>query len=580
MSLPSDDDRTVLTSAAATGQPNPTPVGNALAKGTRLGEFDIIEILGEGGFGIVYLAYDHSLERHVALKEYMPSSFASRSHTMMVSVKSERDADTFDAGLRSFVNEARILAQFDHPSLIKVYRFWEANGTAYMVMPYYQGSTLKQTLRARSEPPDEAWIKSLLAPLLDTLSLIHAQQCFHRDIAPDNIMMLNSGRPLLLDFGAARRAVEGMQQAFTVIFKQNYAPIEQYAEMSDMTQGAWTDLYALGSVVHFAMTGTPPPPAVSRLMHDPYVPLAQRYADRFSAQFLHAIDKALAVKPQDRPQSAEVLREMLGLTVGPAQAHAAASVTSVAAPTNSRPAASIPAPARRRSRWHFVAGGVAVLAIIGAAVWTTRKPAPAVVTASAMPAGKSAITASAPPSFSTAVSAAPFDPLTALQQIVDGASTDRPVSVTSKKAEVRIGKDRLTFSIHAAHAGYLYVQMVGSDRNNFYMVFPNAVDQNNYIRADETLVLPRPKWKMQAFGPAGVDQFVAIVSDAPRTFDAAGLAPGDPFSEFPIVQAQALQHAYAGTTPLFSGKPSCAVGVAQACSSIYGASKFAIEEVR
>ncbi|MDB5949996.1 MAG: hypothetical protein JWR65_1851, partial [Massilia sp.] len=180
---------------------------NALPVGTRLGEFEITGLLGEGGFGIVYLAWDNSLERKVALKEYMPAAFAARGVDVQVTMKSEHHLETFQAGLRSFINEARILAQFDHPALLKVYRFWEANGTAYMVMPYYQGQTLKQTLLARAAPPDEAWLKALLAPLLDTLALIHEQQCFHRDIAPDNILMLGDCHPVLLDFGAARRAI-------------------------------------------------------------------------------------------------------------------------------------------------------------------------------------------------------------------------------------------------------------------------------------------------------------------------------------------------------------------------------------
>ncbi|MET0981447.1 MAG: serine/threonine-protein kinase, partial [Telluria sp.] len=282
MSLPPDDDRTVLSPA---GIPEGAAVGPAadnthtLPPGTRIGEFEITSVLGEGGFGIVYLAWDSSLERQVALKEYMPS-FARRGPQAQVSVASIQNADSFEAGRRSFINEARLLAQFDHPSLVKVYRFWEANGTAYMVMPYYRGPTLKQALLARAAPPGEAWLTALLAPLLDALEQIHRDGCFHRDIAPDNILMLEegNGRPLLLDFGAARRTIGDMNQAFTVILKQNYAPIEQYAEMPGMRQGPWTDLYALASTVHFAIDGKAPPPAMGRMMQDPYVPLATRHA--------------------------------------------------------------------------------------------------------------------------------------------------------------------------------------------------------------------------------------------------------------------------------------------------------------
>ena len=182
--------------------------GNMLPVGFYLGEFEIVKVLGEGGFGIVYLADDHSLGRRVALKEYMPSSLAQRVGGTQVSVKSERHRETFEAGLKSFVNEARLLAQFDHPSLVKVYRFWEANGTAYMVMPFYEGITLKDELKAMGAPPDEEWLRELLEPLTEALAVIHTEQCFHRDIAPDNVILLKgSQRPLLLDFGAARRVI-------------------------------------------------------------------------------------------------------------------------------------------------------------------------------------------------------------------------------------------------------------------------------------------------------------------------------------------------------------------------------------
>ena len=182
--------------------------GNALPVGTYLTEFELTSVLGEGGFGIVYLAWDHSLERRVALKEYMPAALSARTGASQVQVKSARHRETFDLGLKSFVNEAKLLASFDHPSLVKVYRFWEANGTAYMVMPFYEGITLKDKLRELGEPPDEAWLMAILAPLTEALAVIHAENCFHRDIAPDNVILLAAtGKPLLLDFGAARRVI-------------------------------------------------------------------------------------------------------------------------------------------------------------------------------------------------------------------------------------------------------------------------------------------------------------------------------------------------------------------------------------
>ena len=169
--------------------------GNTLPLGHRLQEYVIEGLIGEGGFGIVYLARDTRLGRVVALKEYMPSSLATRAADHQVSVRSARHRETFELGLRSFVNEAQLLAAFDHPSLVKVYRFWEEHGTAYMVMPYYQGPTLKQWLTEHGARPDEAWLLSLLHPLIDALELMHHERCYHRDIAPDNSLSVSPGLP-------------------------------------------------------------------------------------------------------------------------------------------------------------------------------------------------------------------------------------------------------------------------------------------------------------------------------------------------------------------------------------------------
>jgi serine/threonine protein kinase len=288
--------------------------GNALKAGTRLAEFEIVGLIGEGGFGIVYLAYDHSLDRKVALKEYMPTALAERQGGTQVRVKSQRNAETFSAGLRSFINEARLLAQFDHPALVKVYRFWVANGTAYMVMPYYQGITLKESLRRRNGAPDEAWLKLVLAQLLDALHTMHGRQCYHRDISPDNVLMLSDTTPVLLDFGAARRVIGNSAQTLTVILKPGYAPIEQYAEVPNLKQGPWTDIYALASVVYFAISGHTPPPAVARVISDPLVPLSQIADGRYSEDFVRGIDIALSLKPDDRPQDIPSFRALIGLT--------------------------------------------------------------------------------------------------------------------------------------------------------------------------------------------------------------------------------------------------------------------------
>jgi len=291
--------------AASVPAPAPPPVRpRPLPEGARLLDFDIVGLLGEGGFGIVYLAYDGALERHVAIKEYLPAALAARvGGTPAVAVRSPRHADAFQIGLRSFVNEARLLARFDHPSLVKVLRFWEGNGTAYMVMPFYEGRTLAHTLETLGRPPDEAQLRAWLRPLLHALSTLHAARCYHRDIAPDNIL-LTPGGPLLLDFGAARRVVGSRGETPTVVFKPGYAPIEQYGEAPTLKQGPWTDLYALAAVVYAAVTGQPPTPALERWRDDRLQPLAERAQGRYSAAFLATIDAALSLQPADRPASA------------------------------------------------------------------------------------------------------------------------------------------------------------------------------------------------------------------------------------------------------------------------------------
>jgi serine/threonine protein kinase len=284
---------------------------DALPRGTRFGEFEILRVLGVGGFGIVYLAHDHSLQRAVALKEYMPASLAVRSAGAQVTVRSSSYAETYAMGLRSFVNEARLLARFDHPSLVKVYRFWEGNATAYMVMPFLQGATLRDARRRMTHPPDEAWVRAIVAPILSALDVLHRQGVYHRDVAPDNILLPRDGPPVLLDLGAARRVIGDRTQSLTAFVKPSYAPIEQYAEMSELRQGPWTDLYALGAVVHFLVYGAPPAPATARAVADSADAAAGREVAGFSPRFLAAMWWMLAVRPGARPQSGEQLRAAL-----------------------------------------------------------------------------------------------------------------------------------------------------------------------------------------------------------------------------------------------------------------------------
>ncbi|TFW32653.1 hypothetical protein E4O92_09250 [Massilia horti] len=410
---PDDDDHTVIA---------PVPAfPNALAAGTMLGEFEITRVIGQGGFGIVYLAHDRSLGRDVALKEYMPAAFAGRSGETQVTILSAHYAETFNVGLSSFVKEAQLLASFDHPCLLKVYRFWEANGTGYMAMPYYQAPTLKQMLKdEHALLSSEAWLKTFLGHILDALHVLHEKQCFHRDIAPDNILMLDREIPLLLDFGAARRVIGDMTQALTVILKPGYAPIEQYGEMGDMTQGPWTDLYALASVIYFIIAGKVPQAALSRLAADKLVPLAESAKGRYSPSFLEAIDRALAVRPEQRPQSVADFRALLQLedapvtrlhrpstvAVAPAASLAGNEVEEWATPARSPGSDDAQAPPeidgtgaaaeRRKLAMLGTGAAVAVAALVALLLWPHKAP-PRRVSALIPPPARPAAASVAPP---------------------------------------------------------------------------------------------------------------------------------------------------------------------------------------
>ncbi|XXA07480.1 protein kinase [Paraburkholderia sp. A3BS-1L] len=291
-----------------------------LPNGHRLAGFELDSVLGTGGFGIVYRAFDRTLQRAVAVKEYMPAMLASRAGDFTVALRAARFSQAFDAGRAAFLNEARLLAQFDHPGLVKVLHFWESHGTAYMVMPYYEGQTLEQ-LHQRGQRMSEPALLRMLAAVLGALDVLHRAQCFHRDISLDNILILPNGNPVLLDFGAARKLIGDMVDETAMMLKPGYAPIEQYTDDPAFRQGPWTDIYALGALAHVLMTGELPPAAVVRSIQDQYRPLAGRAAanegeheqEHYSERVRAAIDHALALRIEDRPESVAAFAQSLGL---------------------------------------------------------------------------------------------------------------------------------------------------------------------------------------------------------------------------------------------------------------------------
>jgi tetratricopeptide (TPR) repeat protein len=281
---------------------------HALPPGYEIEGYRIEGTLGTGGFGITYLARELSIDRLVAIKEYLPAEIAARDtrHNSVHPIERD-DEEMFEWGLERFRGEALTLVSFRHANIVAVLRFFEANGTAYMVMDYEEGSSLGDILKDAGTLPEHE-IHEILYPLLDGLDRVHRVGFLHRDIKPENIYIRADGSPVLLDFGAARLAVGLRGQQMTGMVTVGYAPPEQYD--SGTPQGPWTDIYAFGATLYHAVTGEVPVEstarvgALARRAPDPLVPAEERAnGAAYSKPLLYAIDWALAILGPDRPQS-------------------------------------------------------------------------------------------------------------------------------------------------------------------------------------------------------------------------------------------------------------------------------------
>jgi serine/threonine protein kinase len=215
----------------------------ALPSGFVLNEYRVESVLGIGGFGVTYLATDCNLNLKVALKEYLPANVATRGPDHAISASTDADHESFDWGLRRFLDEARTLASFRHPNIVRVMRFFEGNHTGYMVMEFVEGDPLNTWINTR-RPLSQENLLAVVIPLLDGLTVMHKAGYLHRDIKPANIFMRADGNPVLIDFGSAR-AVKNNDQGLTAMVSPGYAPLEQYHAHGK--QGPWSDLYALGA---------------------------------------------------------------------------------------------------------------------------------------------------------------------------------------------------------------------------------------------------------------------------------------------------------------------------------------------
>jgi serine/threonine protein kinase len=369
---------------------------HALPIGHTFDGYRILRLLGAGGFGITYLAEETAIGRKVAIKEYLPQGFAARAaDSFTVRAVSAGSQGQFAWGLDRFRKEAATLVAFEHPNIVSVYRYFEGNGTAYLVMQYVEGKAL-DALIAGGKTLAESEIEEVIFPILDGLEQVHAAHFLHRDIKPANIYIRKDGRPVLLDFGAARQAFGSETKSITAIVSEGYAPFEQYEARGD--QGPWTDVYALGAVLYRCIAGERPPAAPERISArlrgtpDPMVPAREAGKGRYSERLLEATDRALSTMQADRPQSIVALRALLK---GEGSSRIATRDTAVSTvpPRRTASPATISAgpsvPGQRKTRVPLLAGGGAAVAAVAVAAYFALAPKP--------PPPSTAATPSTPP---------------------------------------------------------------------------------------------------------------------------------------------------------------------------------------
>ena len=280
---------------------------DTLPPGSRLQNFRIVRMLGRGGFGVIYLATDVSLGHRVAVKEYLPSEIASRTGDSRVRPKATDHEQLYQWGLDRFVKEARNLVRFRHPNIVRVSALFQENNTAYMVMDFEEGQSLRDYVR-EPEHRTEANLKALIKPIALGLSEVHRQGFIHRDIKPSNLLVRDSGSPVLLDFGSARLASRHATHGLTALVSSGYAPLEQYNPESEEQQGPWSDIYALGGVLYHCISQKDPAESTQRSsslvngQRDPMQSASSLGKGQYSDGFLRAIDWALSVRIADRPQ--------------------------------------------------------------------------------------------------------------------------------------------------------------------------------------------------------------------------------------------------------------------------------------
>lgn len=307
---------------------------HSLRPGSRVGGYEIVKVIGAGGFGITYEGYNRITRNRAAIKEFFPRGIVTRTDSTIV-ISDRRDAEIFDKVLKKFEETTTELAGLEHPHIVRVYDYLPGNRTGYMMMEYIEGEALRDVLDRHPLKvlPSEAEVRRIFGPILDAIRYVHSKNLIHRDISPENIMITKDGRPVLIDFGALRRQLDNTRVSTLMVARERYAPPEQ-GLVEGLPHGFYTDIFALGATMYEAISGDPPIRAGNRIWarQDPYVPLSQSAKIACRPELTAAIDRSLKTRIEERPQS---MPEFIGL-LGWGQAQPRAPAGPAAAPPTQR----------------------------------------------------------------------------------------------------------------------------------------------------------------------------------------------------------------------------------------------------
>ncbi|MEJ2406254.1 MAG: serine/threonine-protein kinase [Candidatus Thiodiazotropha sp.] len=281
---------------------------DSLPEGTEIDCYVIMKVVASGGFSLIYLAEDEDTQDEVVIKEFLPKKLSMRDSNGKVVPRDAKQTDNFNRSLRLFYQEAKVLASLRHPNIVQVRGFFLANNTGYLVMDHERGKNLASYIKKRSGSLSTRFIMTVFPPILDALSLIHSRNLLHLDIKPSNIHLRTGGNPLLLDFGAVHEVRnEGTRTGRVVT--TGFSPVEQYYQSGNV--GPWSDVYAIGASMRACLDGKAPPSAIERHAKEKLKPAARVYRRRYPTYLLEAIDWAMEIDYQKRPQNASELLQAL-----------------------------------------------------------------------------------------------------------------------------------------------------------------------------------------------------------------------------------------------------------------------------